>query len=194
MKMLVTSLRIFVWLSILTGILYPLFVTLIATLSMHQKAHGSFVVVNNKTIGSQLIAQEFKSDLYFWPRPSACNYNPLPSGASNLGPISAELKKQVDLRLKQISKAHGGVKRNKIPSELVFASGSGLDPHITIPCAYFQMERIVKARNLPNSFKVKLKKLVDSMAEGWYLSRHSNMYVNVLFLNIELDKLVGQNG
>ena len=194
MRNLYWMLKMFLCLSFLTGVIYPLLITVIAKTFMHDKANGSFVTVDGKIVGSSLIAQKFTSEIYFWPRPSACDYNPLPSSASNLGPISLELKRQVEERRKKIIKAHGNIKNNEIPSELLYASGSGLDPHITKCAAYFQMTRIANARGMTASSKKALIELVESMIEERGYGFMGGQYVNVLLLNIALDKFIGHDG
>lgn len=187
-------LRMFLWLAFVTGVIYPLLITLIATTFMKDKAHGSFIVVNGKIVGSSLIGQQFTSERYFWTRPSACNYNPLPSMASNLGPISSQLKMQVEERKRKMMSAHDTMKEHEIPSELLYATASGLDPHITKRAAYFQIERVAQARNLSLSSKKQLEELIESMVEkrmGFFIAEP---YVNVLLLNQALDTSVGHNG
>ncbi len=188
MKYLGTNLRMFLWMTVLTGILYPLFVTSIAKLAMKQRADGEFVISHGTIIGAKLIAQKFESEHYFWPRPSAVDYNPLPSGGSNLGPTSSLLKKQVQERKDKILKT-SGMKENSIPSEFLFASGSGLDPDITPSGAYFQIKRILNARKLDPSFEQKIRTLIDHLAIKRRLGFLGEPCVNVLILNIALDEL-----
>lgn len=179
MKELWNSLKMFLWMSLLTGIFYPLLITGISQLALNHKANGSFINFHDKIIGSELIAQETKSDKYFWPRPSAVDYNPLPSGGSNFGATSSSLKKSVEERKSQYgASAH-------IPSELLFSSGSGLDPHITVTAAQFQSERISKARNLQIE---EIRKLIDNYTESRTLGIFGIPKVNVLKLNIALDE------
>jgi potassium-transporting ATPase KdpC subunit len=159
----------------LTGIVYPLAVWIVAQTFMKDKADGSFI----GSKGSKLIAQKFTSERYFWPRPSSCDYNPLPSGASNLGPISPALKKQVDERRAMYHTAD-------VPADLLFATGSGLDPHISPHGAYFQIDRISLARGIK---KEALTALVKAHIEWSLFGRPC---VNVLILNLALDEL--QNG
>ncbi len=163
--------KMFLLLWILTGIIYPAVITVIAKTTMNHKAEGSFI----KNVGSKLIAQKFTSDNYFWPRPSNGDYNALASGGSNLGPISPALKKAVNERKAKYS--------SDAPSELLYTSASGLDPHISPHTAYYQIERIAKARALP---KDKLIALVDHHIEKQLLGRPC---VNVLELNLALDEL-----
>lgn len=183
------SLRMFLWMTLVTGIAYPLLITLAAHITMHRQADGNMITVKDKVIGSRLIAQKFESDKYFWPRPSAVGFNPLPSGGSNLGPTSAALKKTVEERKAALLKGHPGDDA-KIPNELLYASGSGLDPHISPVTAYFQIERIVKARGLDSkSGATDVTKLVDQMIEKRYLGFIGEPCVNVLELNLALDEL-----
>ncbi len=177
--------RMFLWMTILTGIIYPLFITIIAQITMKQKADGHFLSSNGKIIGATLISQKFEGNQYFWPRPSFIDYNPLPSGGSNMGPTSEALKKAVAERLEKLSKSHG-VEKNLIPPELLFASGSGLDPHINVSTAYFQMERIAKSRGIETK---KIKDLIDKMTINPCLRFLGEGYVNVLMLNQGLDGL-----
>ena len=171
--------RLFFWLTFLTGILYPLLITLIAQGILKSKADGSFIVSNGKPIGSSLIGQKFTSDNYFWGRPSAIDYNPLPSGGSNLSPTSALLKKQVEERKQTLRGA---------PTDLLFASGSGVDPHISIQSAYFQMKRISQARRLDSK---ELAYLIENHVTRQY-GFFGERYVNVLLLNLSLDKYSSQ--
>ena len=115
--------------TILTGIIYPLLITLIAQGLFAGKASGSLITQNDKVIGSALIGQKFTSSKYFWPRPSAVDYNPLPSSGSNLGPTSADLKAKVQSQRDSLMAANPG--KDQIPSDLLFASASGLDPDIS---------------------------------------------------------------
>lgn len=180
------NMRMFVWMTVLTGLIYPLLITGIAQLTMKQKADGGFISFKDKVVGASLIAQKFESDRYFWGRPSAVDYNPLPSGGSNLGPISTELKKIVADRKEKFLKS--GTSKD-IPSELLFASGSGLDPHISLETAYFQMERIAKSRGLEDQ---EIKTLIDKMAINPTLGFIGNSHVNVLQLNMALDEISQQ--
>lgn len=178
------NVRMFLWLTFLTGIIYPLLITAFAQLTMKQKADGDFITFKDKIVGATLIAQKFESDRYFWPRPSAIDYKPLPSGGSNLGPTSAALKKAVEERQEKLMKAHG-VEKDKIPAELLFASGSGLDPHINVSTAYFQIERVAKARGIKSE---DIKHLIDSLVIRPSFGILGDAYVNVLMLNKALDE------
>lgn len=188
MTSLWNSFRMFLWLTILTGIAYPLVIFLIAKLTMNDYANGSLILKNNAIVGSTLIGQKFESDKYFWSRPSAHNYNPLPSGGSNLGPTSVSLKKAVQERQTKFAEAHH-VSADKVPSIMVYASGSGLDPHITPKAARLQIDRVVKARGWGESSSKTVEDLVDKMTEKRDLRIFGEPRVNVLRLNMALDDL-----
>lgn len=186
MKM--TAFRLLLWMTLLTGIIYPLLITFIAQLTMPYQANGSLVYQDGKVIGSMLIGQKFTSSKYFWSRPSAVDYNPLPSAGSNLGPTSSELKRLVKERKEGLLKSHDKPHGTKVPSDLLFSSGSGLDPHISLGSAYFQIDRVAKARNYNEKEKEALKNLIDVTIdmEFKFLGPPT---VNVLELNLALDKL-----
>lgn len=173
-----TAVKVFIFMTVLTGLIYPLLIMGIAQLTMPILAHGSLIQKGDKTIGSSLIAQKTTDNRYFWPRPSAVDYDPLkPSGGSNLGPTSQKLKEAIEERKQKV-----GV---QAPSELLCASGSGLDPHITLETAYFQIPRVGNARSINDA---ELKNLVDQLSEGKQLGFLGARYVNVLSLNQALDE------
>ena len=183
-----TNLKMFLLMILITGLIYPLAITVIAQVAMSHKAKGDFIVSKGKVIGALLIGQKFESDRYFWSRPSAIDYNPLPSGGSNLGPTSALLKKTIAERKEKILKAERENK-NAIPSELLFASGSGIDPHISVKTAYFQIDRVLKGRGLDSVEGRKfLEKSIEKATVSHFLSSISAPYVNVLILNKMLDE------
>lgn len=181
MKEFLTALRLFVWMTLILGIIYPFFITTVSQLTMPHQANGSLV----KNVGSKLIGQNFTSDKYFRGRPSATNYNPIPSGASNFGPTSKELAEAVKNRLNGLIKlGHGPV-----PKELLYSSGSGLDPHISPDTAKFQMNRIIKARNLdPTLGKAHIDKIILENTQGRWFGILGQPTVNVLELNVKLDE------
>lgn len=171
------AVKIFLWMTLLTGMIYPFLITLIAQFTMPHLANGSLVQQGKHIVGSVLIAQNIVDDRYFWPRPSAIEYDPIkPSGGSNLGPTSKKLKDIVKARKQKIG--------DHAPSELLYASGSGLDPHISLDVAYFQIPRVAHKRSIHED---ELKKLVDSQSEGNQLGFLGPRYVNVLLLNQVLD-------
>ena len=168
------GLRFFVIMTLLTGVLYPLTLTAIAQTLFFQKANGSLIYSQRKPIGSELIGQSFKADQYFWPRPSSIGYNPLPSGGSNVSPASQKYKDQ----LKQ-----GGL------PEMVMASGSGLDPHITVKAAEIQVERVIQARRFNNKQKEAVLALIQTHTQSPDLGVLGEKRVNVLALNLDLDRI-----
>lgn len=167
-------LRLFLASLLLTGVIYPLFITAFAHLIFPHISRGSLVEVNGKIVGSTLIAQKFTNDGYFWPRPSAKNYNPMDSGGSNLGPTSKKLFEEVEKRDKNGKDLH---------KEMLFSSASGLDPDISVENAFSQAKRVAKARNLTLEI---IKGLIFSKVKP---SSFGASYVNVLELNVALDKL-----
>jgi K+-transporting ATPase ATPase C chain len=185
----IIALKFLLVMTILTGIVYPLFMTGIVQLIFPAKANGSLIMNNGKVVGSELIGQKFDSSIYFWSRPSAVGYNPIPSGASNYGPTSDTLKKQVTARRILFAKANSLSDIKAIPNEMIFASGSGLDPHISPNAALMQIGRIVKARKFNEAQKQKLFELVNNMTENPQMIVLGESRINVLKLNIELDKI-----
>jgi K+-transporting ATPase ATPase C chain len=177
------TLRMLAWLFVLTGIVYPLLITGISYLSMPKKAQGSLLNYQGRVVGSSLIAQKFEGEKYFWPRPSAIDYQPLPSGGSNLGPTSLLLKKEVGRR-------RTAYFNKEIPSELLFASGSGVDPHLTLQAAYFQAARIAQTRQME---LYKVHELIYSSMIKRRFGFLGVKHVNVLKLNCALDSLENKN-
>lgn len=186
--MIKRSLLLLLWMTLITGIIYPLLITLITQLTMPEQANGSIIHVQGKVVGSKLIGQVFESEKHFWGRPSAHHYDSLHSGGSNLGPISQELKKQVSERKKRLSKDNGDV-----PAELLFASGSGLDPHISLEAALFQKDRIVKARGGGDAFDKSVSEMIMSKVQKRRFGFIGMPCVNVLELNLALDELQGSH-
>ncbi len=185
MKTIMQALKLFLIMTVITGIIYPLVIFGLGQTLFPDKANGSLIKVDGKLIGSILIGQKFTSDKYFWPRPSAIDYNPLPSGASNLGPTSAALKDIVGAREKALEKANPG--ERKIPRDLLFASGSGLDPDISPEAAMYQAGRVAHARGLDNAGKMRLINLIGKQTKQPDLGILGETRVNVLELNLALD-------
>lgn len=178
--MIKKAIKLFLILFLLTGFFYPLAITFLAHLIFPNQAKGSLIIKDQKILGSSLIAQKFTSDLYFWPRPSAINYDPLgPSGGSNLSPTSKKLKSEVLARMEKFSLT------DPVLNELVYSSASGLDPHISLEAALYQAPRIAKARNRDVEA---ILKLISKFKEGKQIGIFGPSYVNVLLLNLELDK------
>jgi len=175
--------------TVLTGIFYPLIMTGIAQVSYPSKSNGSLILKDGKIIGSDLIGQKFDSSIYFWSRPSAVGYNPIPSSGSNYGPTSDTLRKLVNARRALFAEANSITDILSVPKEMIFASGSGLDPHISPAAALMQVDRIAKARNFDNNRKEQLLKTVKEMTEMPQYLFLGEERINVLRLNIELDKI-----
>jgi potassium-transporting ATPase KdpC subunit len=189
MKTLIKSLKIFLLFTIITGIIYPLFVTAIAQLIYPSKANGSLIIKDHKTIGSELIGQKFDSNIYFSSRPSAISYNPMPSGGSNYGMTNAKLKALVAERKAHFITFNKLDSLTNIPSEMLFASASGLDPHISPKAALLQVDRIAKVRNFNRVQKQKLIQCIKDITEAPQFLCLGEERINVLVLNQELNKL-----
>jgi potassium-transporting ATPase KdpC subunit len=189
MKTVITSLKIFLFFTILTGIIYPLLVTGITQTLFPGKANGSLIIKDDKVIGSKLVGQQFDSVIYFTSRPSAVSYNPLPSGGSNLGLTSAKLKNLVDERRASFIYLNLLDSLAIVPPEMLFASASGLDPHISPEGALMQAERIAKSRNFDKTQTQNLIQLIINHIESPQFSILGEERVNVLILNLELNKL-----
>jgi K+-transporting ATPase ATPase C chain len=172
----------------LLGIVYPLAITGIAQLAFPRAAAGSLIVRDGKVVGSSLIGQSFSDPKYFWGRPSATSpqpYNGVASSASNLGPSNPALIEQVKSNAKALHDAYPEDGR-PVPVDLVTASGSGLDPEISVEGAHYQSSRVARARNLPVG---KVEDLVRAHEEGRVLGFLGERRVNVLELNLALDGL-----
>ncbi len=189
MKATLIALRLLLVMTAITGIIYPLAITGIARIVFPWQASGSMVEVQGKPAGSELIGQNFTDSTYFWPRPSAVNYDPLPSGGSNLGWTSKSLEQQVAERRRFLLQTSGDTATTAVPSDLLFASGSGLDPDITPAAACFQVDRIAQSRGLDVEQRNRLIALVDSHTAPRDLGILGEPRVNVLLLNIALDSL-----
>jgi K+-transporting ATPase ATPase C chain len=189
MRTIIISLKIFLFFTILTGIIYPLLVTGIVQVLFPGKANGSLISINDNTIGSELIGQQFDSAKYFSSRPSAISYNPMPSGGSNYGLTNLKLKNQVDERKRQFISVNESDSLTDIPSEMLFASGSGLDPHISPEAALMQVNRVAKARNFSSNQKQNLLQKIEELTEKPQFLVLGERRVNVLLLNLEVDKM-----
>lgn len=176
-KHLMQSLRVLLFMTLILGLMYPALVTFMSQVIFPKQANGSLAYEEEQLIGSELIAQNFENEKYFWSRPSAVSYNPQPSGGSNLGPTSKALQEAVQKRK---------VDEN-MPKDLLYTSGSGLDPHISPEAANYQVSRVAKARGL--SLEA-VQKLVTNHTAGRQLGLLGEETVNVLALNRSLDKLI----
>jgi K+-transporting ATPase ATPase C chain len=175
-------------LTVLLGIIYPLTVWGLAQLIFPAKANGSMIYINNKPIGSELISRRFSGPGYFHPRPSAAGqgYDASASGGSNLGPLSKTLLEQVNQRVKDYREENQLASDIRVPVDAVTASGSGLDPHISIENAVLQAARVAKARNIDLG---KVKAMIERCTENRQFGILGEKRINVLVLNLEIEKL-----
>lgn len=180
------ALTLLLLLTVLTGLVYPLAVTGLAQLLFPDQANGSLIVHEGKVIGSKLIGQHFDRPEYFWGRPSATSpfpYNAAASGGSNLGPTNPALIEAVRARVAAL-RAAGPDNDLPIPVDLVTASGSGLDPHMSPAAAAYQVGRVARARGLSEAT---VRRMVAQHTEGRTLGLLGEPRVNVLALNLALD-------
>jgi K+-transporting ATPase ATPase C chain len=172
--------------TLLTGVLYPLAITGIAQIVFPDKANGGLIRLNGNVVGSDLIGQSFSDPKYFWSRPSATSpfpYNSASSSGSNYGPLNPELLEAVHNRVDQLHAADPS-NPQPIPVDLVTASASGLDPHISIAAALYQILRVARARKISEQ---ELRALVDQYTDQRSLGFLGEPGVNVLELNLALD-------
>lgn len=183
MTQLRPALVIFALLTIITGVIYPLAVTGFAQLAFPNQANGSIIVIDGKTYGSELIGQQFDNPIYFWGRPSAAGYNAAASSGSNYGPLNPALMDMVQARINAL-KAGDPDNPLPIPVDLVTASASGLDPHISVAAALYQVRRVASARGMDEA---EVKSLVEKYTEGRQFGFLGEPRVNFLLLNLALD-------
>ena len=172
--------------TVLTGLLYPLAITGIAQLVFPRQANGSLIAAGDQLLASELIGQPFDDPRYFWPRPSATApypYNAAASSGSNLGPIEPNLIGAVQARVEALKRADPG-NELPVPVDLVTASASGLDPHITPAAADYQVSRVAKARGLSEN---RVRELVTKHTLGRGFGLLGEARVNVVTLNLELN-------
>jgi potassium-transporting ATPase KdpC subunit len=180
------AISLFIALSIITGLLYPLLTTGIAGMLFPTQAAGSLIERDGKIVGSTLIGQSFSDPAHFWGRPSATSpepYNAAASGGSNQGPLNPALVEAVKARIEAL-KAADPENQAAVPADLVTASASGLDPHISVAAANYQVARVAKSRNLTAAT---VQALVDAHIEKRQLGLLGEAHVNVLQLNLALD-------
>lgn len=184
-KNLLISLKLTLVMIILCAVLYPLLIAGIGK-AAPGGGKGETVSVNGKVVGYEKIGQKFTEDKYFWGRPSAVDYNAAGSAGSNKGPSNPDYLQIVKDRIDSFLVHNPGIKKEEIPSEMVTASGSGLDPDISPAGAYVQVKRIASVRNLPEE---KVKELVEAHIQKPLAGILGPSKVNVLKLNIALDNL-----
>ena len=185
---------LFLIFTVLLGFVYPIMITAVSQVAFNNQANGSVIYKNGVGVGSALIGQDFQSPKYFWSRPSATSgspYSPFDStnltgsSGSNLGPLSKTLITEVQARVDHLH-AFQPVNNDPIPVDLVTASGSGLDPHISRAAAYYQIPRVALARGMSES---DLTNIVEAHLENKFLGFLGLSYVNVLGLNLALDDI-----
>jgi K+-transporting ATPase ATPase C chain len=174
--------------TIITGFIYPIIVTAVAQLAFPSQANGSLIVVDGRTVGSSLIGQAFSKPEYFWSRPSAAGadgYDASASAGSNLGPTSHALIERITAEVDRLREANGD---GPVPVDLVTTSASGLDPHISLAAAAYQVARVAEARGMAVT---DVEAVVARHTDGPFLGILGKPRVNVLELNLDLDGLLG---
>lgn len=177
------AITILALLTFITGVLYPLVVTGIGQALFPYQANGSLITIDGRTYGSELIGQQFDDPKYFWGRPSAAGYNAAASSGSNYGPANPALEKAVQARISALIAADPN-SSIPIPVDLITASASGLDPHISVAAAVYQVHRVAAARGLDEA---DVRSLVDQYTEDRQFGVLGERRVNVLHLNLALD-------
>jgi K+-transporting ATPase ATPase C chain len=180
------ALIVFVALTLVTGVVYPLVTTLIGRVAFPAQVEGSVIEQEGSAVGSRLLGQPFSSPQYFWSRPSATGpmpYNGAVSSGSNQGPLSPVLAEAVTARIAALRAADPG-NLGAVPVDLVTASGSGLDPHLSVAAAEYQIARVARVRNLPVT---EVATLVREHTQGRTFGVLGEPRVNVLTLNLALD-------
>lgn len=178
--MILTSLRALLIFTFLTGIVYPLSVTLLGRFFFLNKINGSLLTIDDRVVGSEMIGQFFSQAKYFWPRPSAIKYDAGSSGATNLGPTAKDLFTAVQER-----EAQGLV------ADMRFASGSGLDPHVSPEATRAQIQRVASSRNLTASQVKEMEALVEDQTEKRQFGFLGEPRVNILKLNLKVAEHFG---
>lgn len=200
MKNILIAIKSFIIFSVLLGLVYPLTITGIAQIAFPQKANGSLITENGQVVGSSLIGQKFDKPEYFNSRPSAVDYNAAGSGASNLAPSSKKLIQRVKdaktQRCKDAKKFENYASmplciQASIPADMVLTSASGLDPHISIENAKLQAKRVAKIRSISEN---QINKLIEKNTDHEFLGVWGQEGVNVLKLNIALDREFNKEG
>ena len=187
--MFVKPLRAIIVMTILCGLIYPLAMTGLCQALFPFQANGSIIERDGKVVGSAIIGQEFKGDKYFSGRPSANEYNAADSAGTNYGAINKELKKQVEERAVAVRTKYGLLPTEQVPSDMVTNDAAGFDPHLSPEAIRLQVNRVAQARHLDKSVVLKL---VEQNTEYPSLGFIGEARVNVLKLNLDLDKIQAQ--
>lgn len=187
MKAFVTSARVLLFFTLLCGVAYPLLITGIAQTGFARQANGSLIVVDGKAHGSELIGQQFDKPEYFWGRLSATTppYNAAASSGSNLGPTNPALLDEIGGRVKALHDSDPA-NNQPVPTDLATSSASGLDPHISVAAAEYQVARVAQARHLSED---QVREVVKESSSTRQLGVLGEPVVNVLRLNLALDRL-----
>lgn len=193
MKSIKKAFKFILIFTIICGLIYPVFITGISQILFKDKANGSIIEINGKVYGSTLLAQEFTGDEYMWGRIMNLDTTTYKNESgevlmygtpSNLSPASDEYEKLIKERVNKIKEANPEMKDEAIPVDLVTASGSGLDPHISIEAAEYQVDRIAKSRNISNE---EVNKIIEKYTKGRTFGVFGEETVNVLKVNLALD-------
>ena len=183
------SLKMILLMTLLLGVGYPVLMTLVAAVAFPHVSSGSIIIKDGKAIGSELIGQKFETPKYFHSRPSAIDFQPMPSGGSNYGLTSKQLQEQVRGRRRSFIVANGLDSAMVVPNDVLFASASGVDPHISPDAAMLQVLRVGRARGCDSIGMAEIRRLIGKIAEPPQWGIFGNPRVNVLRLNLALDQL-----
>jgi K+-transporting ATPase ATPase C chain len=190
MKLIIQSVRQTILWTVVAGVIYPLVMTIFAQAAFHKQANGSLVEKDGKIIGSVWLAQQFQGTNYFWPRPSSCGYGTGGTGiqassGSNLGPTSGALHTNVVNNIAAFISGNNLPTNTVVPADMVYASASGLDPHISPEAARLQVARVALSRGMKEE---DVKALVEKFVEPPQWGFLGQARVNVLLLNVALDQ------
>lgn len=188
MKNFIKSLRLTIVFCVFFSLFYILVLWLFAKVAAPNDGNADIITLNGKVVGAANVGQSFTRDTYFWGRPSCAGdgYDATSSSGSNKGVTNPEYLDEVKVRVDSFLVHHPYLKRDEVPAEMVTASGSGLDPHITPECAYVQVKRVAQARQMSETA---VKTIVDETIEKPFLGIFGTEKVNVLKLNVALEKL-----
>jgi len=186
---LLKSVKVILLFTVLTGVVYPLAITALGQIIFPFKSNGSLMKQDGKVIGSELVSQKFENDKYFQSRPSYTDFSSMPSGGSNLAIASLDYKSKSDSLYNSFSVKNNLPEGVMVPSEMMSYSASGIDPHVSKSALLLQIGRIVKARDWNEDKKLKLLNTIDSFTEKPQFGFLGEERINVLLINVEIDKL-----